>query len=82
MGQPPPPTPHPRGAEALFRPLALGQSVAVRYDFSGFGDEGERGRDYVLRRRLIDLEREMRAMGERMVKLEKDVELKLEKDMW
>ncbi len=56
--------PPPQGAEAMFTPYGTGQKAAPRHDFSGFGEEMERGKDYVLRRQ-IDLEREMRAMGER-----------------
>ncbi len=37
----------------------------------------------MLRRRLIDLEREMRAMGERVGNLEREVDvLKVEKEAW
>ncbi len=57
-----PPTPH--GAGDMFIPLGASQRTP-RYDFSGFGEEMEKGKDYVLRRRLTDLEREMR---ERTVK--------------
>ena len=35
------------------------------------GFEQERGREYVLRRRVIDLEREMKVMMQRMTRLEK-----------
>ena len=63
-----------------------GRRLSVNaHDFEGFGDESEiqRNRDMALRKRLIDMEREMKMVKARMDKLEDEVaSLKIEKDVW
>ena len=72
-----------RVLEYLFTPMNRAHSIAPRRDFSGFGDEQETRREYVLKRRVSDLEREMQVMMQRMTRLEKHMEvLTSERDVW
>ena len=64
----------------MFTPKGKTSRAPAR-DFSGF--EPDKERDFMLRRRIIDLEKQMSAMMERVQSLEKEVDvIKVEKNVW
>lgn len=70
----------PADAGALFTPKGAPATAPGR-DFSGFVEEKER--DFVLRKRIIDLEKQMSALMERVKSLESEVDvMKVEKKVW